>query len=125
MLLFVGERKSETARRKGWSWKDGRLAAKTLFDALRACGIDPTSCIFVNWFNTRQRSIIKQCKVPIIAMGYKVQSAMHRAGIAYTPMIHPAARGLIRKKARYEAHVAYTMMQIQKGVYGSELAEIT
>lgn len=124
MMLFVGERKSETARRKGWSWQDGHLAAKTLFNALRACGIDPTRCIFVNWFNTRQRNTIKQCKVPIIAMGCKVQRAMRSAGIAHTPMIHPAARGLIRKKERYKAHVAYTMAQVQRGLYGSKLAQV-
>lgn len=27
-MLFVGERRSETAVRQGWTWTDGRLAAK-------------------------------------------------------------------------------------------------
>ena len=37
----------------GVSWSDGRLAGCTLHAALRACGIDPTTVIFVNLFEDR------------------------------------------------------------------------
>ena len=40
MFIFVGERRSERARVIGVRWEHGHLAAKTLFDALRACGIN-------------------------------------------------------------------------------------
>lgn len=36
LLVFVGERRSPAAIRMGVRWPDGRLAAKQLFDALRA-----------------------------------------------------------------------------------------
>jgi hypothetical protein len=40
-FLLCGERPLRTELRKGWQWKHGRLAAKTLHEALRAAGIDP------------------------------------------------------------------------------------
>lgn len=49
-LMFVGERRSQSAIRMGVHWEDGRLAAKQLFDALLALGIDPQRCEFVHWW---------------------------------------------------------------------------
>lgn len=58
-LVFIGECRSLTAQRKGWTWKDGRLAAKPLFEV----------------------------------------------GFRHIALVHPAARGRIRKRERYHAHV--------------------
>jgi hypothetical protein len=47
-MIFVGECRSLTAQRRGWTWRDGRLAAKPLFEALTAMGINPTLHEFMN-----------------------------------------------------------------------------
>src|ERR1051325_5119150 len=47
-LLFVGEKRSPTAIRMRVSWRDGRLAAKPLFEALRQIGINPQDCLYYN-----------------------------------------------------------------------------
>ena len=117
-MLFVGEKKSPTALRRGWSWEDGRLAAKQLFDALTACGVDPSTCNFANWFNTRDRSRIRGYTGPVFAMGKSVQVAMTKAGVEFTPLVHPAARGKIRQKQRYIAHVRDAL---RRSGHGSEL----
>ena len=112
-MMFVGERKSPTALKRGWSWEDGRLAAKQLFDALRACGVNPVDCHFVNWFNTRSQRNVREYTGPIFAMGKKVQDAMRKAGVQYIPIVHPAARGRIRKKERYTAHIKEALIQAE------------
>jgi hypothetical protein len=107
-LLFVGERKSRTAEKRGWSWTDGRLAAKQLFDALVAIAIDPAACRFANAFERGALTAIRQLQAEgytVVAMGAKAQERLAHAGIAYRPMVHPAARGRIRLKARYAEHV--------------------
>lgn len=48
--LFVGEERSELAKKMNVTWKDGRLAAKQLFDALLFNNINPTDCSFTNIF---------------------------------------------------------------------------
>ena len=50
-LVFIGECRSLTAIRKGWSWADGRLAAKPLFEALEAMKLDPANHEFYNLFH--------------------------------------------------------------------------
>ena len=56
-LIFVGECRSLTAKRKNWTWKDGRLAAKPLFEALTAMGVDPAAHEYTNlWTDTSSRS---------------------------------------------------------------------
>lgn len=107
-ILFVGERKSKTASQRGWSWKDGRLAAKQLFDALDKISIDPKLCEFANAFERGHIGTIRKRVADgwtVIAMGQKAQDRLTIAGISYCPMIHPAARGKIRNKARYARHV--------------------
>jgi len=104
-MLFVGEKKSPTALRKGWSWEDGRLAGKQLFDALTACGVDPQKCKFENWFNTRSQALIRQYPGAVFGMGRIVQDALTKAGVSHIPIVHPAARGRIRKKERYNQHI--------------------
>lgn len=114
-ILFVGEKPSDRAIKMGVEWKDGHLAAKQLFDALRANGVDPHDHSYTNWFvhakpehhvNTWQRR-----GYTVVAMGEKVSAAMVRSGITHLKMVHPAARGLIRRKDRYAAHVASVLGQ--------------
>lgn len=108
MILFVGERRSSTAIRMGVRWKDGRLAAKQLFDALKHCGISPNSCQFVNWWERGTHQVVKHQAakgVTVVAMGRKVQRELLARDIPHLFIFHPAARGAIRLKARYFDHV--------------------
>lgn len=115
-LLFVGEKPSITAARKKWRWEDGRLAAATLFDALKAAGIEPSACRFTNLFGDRVSNAEKASKTRlkeiqaaqsegyvVVAMGQKVSRQL---GIEHIPIRHPAARGAGRLREAYRAHVA-------------------
>jgi len=106
-MIFVGEERSERARAMGVYWTDGRLAAAHLFDALRAAGIDPTACTFVNWFEGEREPVRNAAArgETVIGMGRRVQRALAAEGIAHRALTHPAARGLIRRRDRYRAHV--------------------
>ena len=105
MILFVGERRSPRAKTLGLTWKDGGLAAKPLFEALHACGIDPQCCRFVNLFERSGPRTVRDFPGAIVGMGRKVQARLARMGIKHTPIVHPAARGSIRKRERYISHV--------------------
>jgi uracil-DNA glycosylase len=117
-FLFVGEQRSRRAIRLGVRWEDGRLSGKTLHDALRAAGLDPAEQTFVNLFREApgrhrvDRAALARIRVlaatgfPVVAMGCKVQEALVRAGVRHVPLVHPAARGVIRTKCLYQAHVA-------------------
>lgn len=115
-ILFVGERRSQTAQEKGWTWRDGRLAAKTLFEALRAIAVEPTEHAFCNlwaddsedvtYYRERMLRAVEQTGGRIIvALGAKVAAELRRLEIAHVALIHPAARGTIRGRGRYAAHV--------------------
>lgn len=111
--LFVGERPSDRAIQMGVTLKDGRLAAKPLFEALRAIGIDPEQCRFTNLFFTKREIpnplVVKRLglarKLTIVGMGQKVQGHLVRLGIKHIGIVHPAARGKIRKSCRYKKHI--------------------
>ena len=103
-LLFVGEERSELAIKMGVTWKDGRLAAKQLFDALKYCGLDPESCEFANWFE-RDKTRIRKHKGIVIGMGRKVAKALTDEKIEHVFIYHPATRGKIRTKHLYCEHV--------------------
>ena len=123
-LIFVGERRSSTARRKNWTWRDGRLAARPLFEALSAQGVDPAAQAFVNlWTDaatpTIKRSTIEMLRarrdlasrrghpgVVVVALGRRVDAELARRGVDHVAIVHPAARGRIRKRERYIAHVS-------------------
>jgi hypothetical protein len=124
-LLFVGECRSITAQRKGWTWADGRLAAKPLFEALEAMGVDPSAHYYANLWtdnvggttigNTRPGILgstitrIKRANSEgdvIVALGKRVSHELAKRGIVHVALVHPAARGAIRKRERYHAHVA-------------------
>lgn len=114
-FVFVGERRSLTAIRRGWRWQDGRLAAKPLFEALESSGIDPKQQQYVNlWSDT---DVITWERVEwlrmryaegatIVALGKRVGSQLVKLEIEHVALVHPAARGRIRKRERYIAHVS-------------------
>lgn len=112
-LLFVGERRSKRARRMRVRWQDGRLAAAQLFPALRAIGIDPESCLWANWYERASpatiRLLVAKAGVVVVGMGRIVQAALTKAGIPHVALVHPAARGTIRRRENYHAHVAKTL----------------
>lgn len=117
-LVFVGERRSRRAVELGAHWTDGRLCAKTLHDALQRAGVDPAHVVFLNLFHDEPADHLP-CEnalqavrslagtgARIVALGRRVQAALTRAGVAHVGLVHPAARGAIRARAEYQAHVA-------------------
>jgi hypothetical protein len=116
MLLCVGERRSATAIARGWTWADGRLAARTLHAALGALGLrygrDYTCCNILDddgVFHTDQMrgiAAFAQEGWQIVALGHVAARYLTAYGIPHLCLIHPAARGAIRRQARYQAHVA-------------------
>jgi hypothetical protein len=111
-ILFVGERRSDLAKKLGLRWKDGGLAAKPLFEALAACQIDPAACHFVNWFEGG-KTATRRHKGHVIALGKKVQRALDEENIEYIPLVHPAARGHIRRRDKYIAHVKEQLLHLK------------
>lgn len=108
-FLFVGEQRSNRAVKMGVRWTDGRLAARSLFDALEANGIDPLGHCYTNLFEHRGLATVREHQAAgceVVGMGAKVQAKLTRAGIPHRALVHPAARGRIRRKDRYAAHVA-------------------
>jgi hypothetical protein len=118
-FLFVGEQPSKTADERKWTWESGRLSAKTLFDALRACGIDPERCGFVNAFcdhsygpdgyeievRVRLLRATARAGLKLVAMGDRVSKLLDTNGIEHITIRHPAARGALRRSDLYAKHV--------------------
>jgi hypothetical protein len=119
-ILFVGERRSPRAIQMGVTWKDRRLAGKQLFDAFDTLGVDSSKFEFTNVFETEDffdhLEIATEKNIPIIGMGQKVQRVLRNMDIEHIPMVHPAARGSIRKKERYAEHVNGVLSQISKNM---------
>jgi len=122
VIAFIGEKPSETAYTKGWTWKSGRLAAKTLFDALNEIQIDPHACEFMNLFGDHPADpevpgdgrlhTISQLAARgdvVVAMGLKVARYLDSAAIPHRVMRHPAARGAGRRRDLYAVHVRDTL----------------
>ena len=110
-FVFVGEQRSGRAKLLGVTWHEGRLAAKPLFDALKAIGIEPERQRFYNWFESDVLEIARKLRnmwldgYTIVAMGRKVQAEMVKHDIPHVFIVHPAARGKIRLRENYQAHV--------------------
>lgn len=111
-FLFVGEKRSQRALQMGVRWQDGRLAARTLFDALLATGINPAQQHYYNWFEQslehRAMAHVKRHLrqgYTVVALGQKVSRAMEKCFLPHVKLVHPAARGSIRRRERYQAHV--------------------
>ena len=117
--LFVGDRRSKLAQRMGVRWEDGHLAAATLFAALYACGLDPHEQVFRNvrtddgQLDYTELSNIRWWGLPVIALGREAWLVLRRAEIPCTLMVHPAARGAIRKKENYQAHVREVLESVR------------
>jgi hypothetical protein len=115
--LFIGEKRSQRAIQMNVRLEDGRLAAKQLFDALDHCNISREHCKFINLFESLEEQNIKvqhhdvhlvmaQANgFKLIGMGEKVSKELNLRGFAHIKIIHPAARGKIRKKSRYFTHI--------------------
>jgi hypothetical protein len=123
-LVFVGERRSRKARELNASWTNGGLAAHTLHAALRACSIDPDTVLFLNLFQEGDGARVVDAttvelvrtlaseSATVIALGRVVQRTLARFAISFVPLTHPAARGRIRTRAVYQAHVADVLAQV-------------
>ena len=125
-FLFVGERPSHKAIELGATWQNGKLAAKQLHDALRALDIDPAKQYYLNLWRTPgvgpinepiDGAIITAIYMAIaegytvVGMGHLVSRALSQHGITHLLIVHPAARGAIRKKERYTAHVGAMILE--------------
>lgn len=122
MILFVGEKPSNRAYENGWDLTSGRLAARTLYDALKHAGVEPALCRFINLFGDRpdnpetpRRRKLQEIRkasrqgVKVVALGEKVSK---RLPIPHAKMRHPAARGAGRAKDVYRAHVAEILQMV-------------
>ena len=119
-LLFIGERPSLTAYKNGYGpGPRGDSLHARCSAALRKAGIDPETVQFKNLFGDnpwadmskapwwRVRMIRKAAAggKSIVAMGQKVARELKRHDIRHIELTHPAARGVIRGRARYVKHV--------------------
>ena len=111
-ILFIGEEPSKTATEKAWKWGDMHLCSKTLLEAFDAAGFPHNQANFENIFENGEvkKEVVRKVRVramskPVVAMGKKVQKVLNSHGIPHIPMIHPAARGEIRKTENFQAHV--------------------
>jgi hypothetical protein len=102
--LFVGEERSETAKRMNVTWVDKRLAAAHLSKAVEFIGIDWDECAFKNVFEDKIEDIMS-FKGVIIAMGRKVERELKKHQIKHEFIYHPATRGTVRIIENYKNHV--------------------
>lgn len=120
-MIFVGERPSPKAARYGHSWVVGQAAGATLHRALASAGVSPASVSYENLWSTPglgaprtppSRAVVTRLRVahragePIIGMGCLVQRQLARLRIPCAHMRHPAARGALRRRDLFDAHVA-------------------
>jgi hypothetical protein len=119
-FLFVGERPSPKAARIGATWHNGRLSAKNLREAIQAAGLDPHEQVYLNLWPFAEpdasdagyqavaldsiRLYLAEGRT-VVGMGEIVCRVLRQEGIPHRQLVHPAARGSIRKRERYQAHV--------------------
>ena len=120
-FFFVGERPSNRALEMKVTWRNGALAATTLFDALRTLDIDPHQQRYRNLYASpvrgaatdhadERRSVeavkcSRQRGLIVLGMGRIVQRVLTREGVRHLQLQHPAARGRCRLRALYRADV--------------------
>jgi hypothetical protein len=102
--LFVGEKRSELAKKMNVTWVDRRLAAAHLSKAVENLGINWDECAFLNVFEDKIEDILS-FKGVIIAMGRKVERELKKHQIEHEFIYHPATRGSVRNIERYKNHV--------------------
>jgi hypothetical protein len=115
-FCFVGEKPSKRAIQIGATWENGKLAGKTLKDALVACGLDPAEQMYLNLFNEDLTINLRYSnlafamqlvdKWTVVAMGKRVDRELTALNIKHISIVHPAARGKIRKTELYQAQLA-------------------
>ena len=115
-FLCVGEKRSLTAIARGWTWADGHLAARTLHAAMGTLGLeyghDYMCCNLCDDHGTASPSQLAGIRSfhldgwQIVALGQVAARVLTAAAIPHLCLIHPAARGAIRRRDRYQAHVA-------------------
>jgi hypothetical protein len=124
-FVFVGERRSRRAIQMGVRWEHGRLCARTFHAALRAIGLDPEEQRYVNLYTDAEPPAVDEAVlarlralpedgIEVVALGQIVHRALERTGVAHRRLIHPAARGAIRARAAYQAHVALVLGRVQE-----------
>ena len=132
-FAFVGERPSPTAVRRGWTWKHGRLAAKTLHETLARIGIDPARQKYINLFGddwerdaegdeinhrlSRIRRLIRR-GYTVVGMGRRVSCRLSEAEVAHLFIRHPAARGKLRRRELYTEHLFRTLTVGRTATHG-------
>jgi uracil-DNA glycosylase len=119
-IIFVGERPSLKAARYGHTWEGANAAARTLHNALDAVGVDREARAFVNLWtrpgvgkpaHRPSRNAVRQVReavtsgARVVALGQLVAAELEARRIPHVRMVHPAARGKIRKRERYIEHV--------------------
>ena len=102
--LFVGEKRSETAKRMDVTWVSKRLCAGHLSKAVEALGIDWNECAFLNVFEDDINDI-RTFRGVVIGMGRKVERELKKHQISHEFIYHPATRGAVRNIERYKQHV--------------------
>jgi hypothetical protein len=102
--LFVGEKRSELAKKMNVTWVDRRLAAAHLSKAVENLGIDWNECAFINVFEDDINNI-KSFKGIVIGMGRKVERELKKHQIEHEFIYHPATRGAVRNIEKYKNHV--------------------
>jgi hypothetical protein len=102
--LFVGEKRSELAKKMNVTWVDKHLAAAPLYRALKNIDICWNDCAFVNVFEDDINDI-RVFKGIVIAMGRKVERELKKHQIEHEFIYHPATRGIVRKTENYNNHV--------------------
>jgi hypothetical protein len=123
--LFVGEKPSQRAKDIKATWEKAMLAGKTLHDALTAIGIEEAERTFINLFGNDPEAplfdtihVQRQVKrirtkqregYVIVGMGRNVQRMLDAHRVEHLKLVHPAARGRIRRKELYIKHVAETL----------------
>jgi len=103
-FLFVGEERSPRAVQMGVTWKDKRLCAGHLSQAVEHVGLDWEELTFKNVFEDDIKDIMSFRGI-VVAMGRKVENELKKHGVDHIFIIHPAARGKIRIIENYKAHV--------------------
>lgn len=114
MIVFVGEKRSKRAIELGVTWQDRALASKTLHRALKRV-FRAGERMFLNLWDDAGRldkKTVDNLRLAValdrtvVGLGRVVQAKLEELEIPHTKMIHPAARGAIRKTERYIDHVS-------------------
>lgn len=130
-FIFVGLRPSISAWKFSRQWSDGAYAGKQLKDALEQLGFFFDEMVFINLYTLPQEKASIQTDADdlaeairklkrsvlywtIVGMGKEVQKVLDSFTIEHLKLIHPAARGKIRKKYRYLKHCKEVLKSFYK-----------